>query len=105
VLWSWHEARLYRPGSFLGEGTSTKQRIRAVTRHPELAPEKVESAPRTRWIRLPDCMSLVATSAVHAIELPDPDDRHVVAAAIRAKAQVSYIHRKGSGSSAGGNLI
>lgn len=37
---------------------------------------------------LPDACVSGYESLVPAIELPDPDDRHVVAAAIRAKAQV-----------------
>jgi hypothetical protein len=37
---------------------------------------------------LPDACVSGYERLVPAIELPDPDDRHVVAAAIRAKAQV-----------------
>jgi len=36
---------------------------------------------------VPDCMVFGFEDLIEGIELPDPDDRHVLAAAIRAGAQ------------------
>ncbi|MEU6172866.1 PIN domain-containing protein [Streptantibioticus parmotrematis] len=54
---------------------------------PDLAPEKLA---RTRQLMLNsvrDCLITRYEPLIDAVELPDPDDRHVLAAAIRAKAQ------------------
>lgn len=55
----------------------------------DIAPEKLERrrAAMDRALSDDACVSGYER-LVPAIELPDPDDRHVVAAAIRAKAQV-----------------
>ncbi len=55
---------------------------------PNLALESLE---RTRILMneaVPDCLISGYQSLIPAIELPDPNDRHVLAAAIRAGAQV-----------------
>lgn len=51
----------------------------------------LESLERTRILMneaVPDCLISGYQSLIPAIELPDPNDRHVLAAAIRAGAQV-----------------
>ena len=53
-------------------------------------PEIAESLQRTRELMdraVPDCLVEGYEPFVEALDLPDPDDRHVLAAAIRAGAQ------------------
>jgi predicted nucleic acid-binding protein len=63
--------------------------IGAVLRsRPDLKPEQLE---RTRSLMnesIRDCLVTEYDSLIDALTLPDPDDRHVVAAAIRARADV-----------------
>ena len=86
VLLELAEARLYRP---IWSKDIHEEWIRAVTRtRPDIAPEKLERRRAAMDHALPDACVSGCERLVPAIELPDPDDRHVVAAAIRAKAQV-----------------
>lgn len=58
-----------------------------LTNRPELA----EQLPRTRELMnaaVSDCLVTGYAPLITALELPDPDDRHVLAAAVRASAQV-----------------
>lgn len=54
-------------------------------------PELEEQLARTRTLMdqaVPDCLITGHESLIHALELPDPNDRHVLAAAIRGGAQL-----------------
>ncbi len=55
---------------------------------PDLNPAKLERTRRLMRDAVPDCMVSGHTPLIDALKLPDPDDRHVLAAAIRARAQV-----------------
>lgn len=84
--WSSAEARLYRP---IWSKDIHEEWTRAVTRsRPDIAPEKLGRRRAAMDRALPDACVSGYQRLLPAIELPDPDDRHVVAAAIRAKAQV-----------------
>lgn len=84
VLLELAEARLYRP---IWSKDIHEEWIRAVTRsRPDIAPEKLERRRAAMDQALPDACVSGYQRLVPAIELPDPDDRHVVAAAIRAKS-------------------
>jgi predicted nucleic acid-binding protein len=54
---------------------------------PDLEPERLERTRRLMEVALPAAMVYEYESLIDAIDLPDVDDRHVVAAAIRAGAQ------------------
>jgi predicted nucleic acid-binding protein len=59
---------------------------------PDLDPQKLA---RTRDLMnkaVRDCLVSGYEPLLEAIELPDPDDRHVLAAAIKARAQVIVTH-------------
>lgn len=63
--------------------------IRSVLeRRPDLTRERLEVRRRAMDESIPDCLVTGYQSLVRGIELPDADDRHVVAAAIRARAAV-----------------
>jgi hypothetical protein len=54
---------------------------------PDLDPSKLA---RTRTLMnqaIPDCLVTGYEALIDSVKIPDPDDRHVVAAAIRAQAQ------------------
>ncbi len=54
-------------------------------------PELVDLLPRTREMMnaaVPDCLVTGYEALIDGLQLPDPDDRHVLAAAIRCGAQV-----------------
>lgn len=54
-------------------------------------PDLVDSLPKTRALMdkaVPDCLVMGYEDLIESLELPDPDDRHVVAAAIRCGAQI-----------------
>lgn len=56
--------------------------------NPELARERLDRT-RAKMIQaVPDCLVTGYEPLIHAIELPDEDDRHVVAAAVRCHAGV-----------------
>jgi predicted nucleic acid-binding protein len=86
VLLQLAEARLYRP---IWSKDIHAEWIRAVTRNrPDIAPEMLERRRAAMDEALPDACVEGYGRLIGALELPDPDDRHVLAAAIRARAQV-----------------
>lgn len=54
---------------------------------PDLDPVKLDRTRQLMCAAVPDCLVLGYEKLTAAIELPDPDDRHILAAAIRAGAQ------------------
>ncbi|MDX2052569.1 MAG: PIN domain-containing protein [Polyangiaceae bacterium] len=54
---------------------------------PELRPEALHRTRELMRQAVPDCMVCGFEALIEGIELPDPNDRHVLAAAIRAGAQ------------------
>lgn len=55
---------------------------------PDIDPAKLERL-RTLMINaVPDCLVEEYESIIEGLKLPDPDDRHVLAAAIKANAQM-----------------
>lgn len=86
VLLELAEARLYRP---IWSNDIHAEWIRAVTRkRPDIAPENLERRRAAMDEALPDACVGGYGRLIGALELPDPDDRHVLAVAIRARAQV-----------------
>ena len=86
VLLELAEARLYRP---IWSKDIHEEWIRAVVRNrPDIAPEQLEHRRAAMDRALPDACVNGYQRLIPVIDLPDPDDRHVLAAAIRAKAQV-----------------
>jgi predicted nucleic acid-binding protein len=86
VLLELAEARLYRP---IWSEDIHAEWIRAVRRtRPDIAPEKLARRRAAMDEALPDACVAGYGRLVGALELPDPGDRHVLAAAIRARAQV-----------------
>ncbi len=59
-----------------------------IANRPDLDEGKLERTRRLLCEAVPDCLIEGWEPLVDGLELPDPDDRHVVAAAIRAAAQV-----------------
>ncbi|MGH3727178.1 MAG: PIN domain-containing protein [Micromonosporaceae bacterium] len=57
-------------------------------KRPDLAPAKLDRTRQLMVAAVRDCMVTGHEPLIGALELPDPDDRHVVAAAIRARAQL-----------------
>ncbi|MEK9524685.1 PIN domain-containing protein [Streptomyces venezuelae] len=55
--------------------------------HPGIPPEKLARTRELMITAVRDCLVTRYEPLIAAVELPDPDDRHVLAAAIRAKAQ------------------
>lgn len=53
---------------------------------PDLTTEQLERTPRPDEPAVPDCLVTGHEKLIDKLTLPDPDDRHVLAAAIRAKA-------------------
>jgi predicted nucleic acid-binding protein len=58
------------------------------TNRPDLDAGRLERTRDAMKGAVRDCMILGYEPLIDAVQLPDPDDRHVLAAAIRAKAQV-----------------
>ncbi|MCA1221356.1 PIN domain-containing protein [Streptomyces sp. 8L] len=56
-------------------------------KNPALDPLKLDRTRELIMASVPDCLVKGYEPLVPALELPDPDDRHVLAAAVRAKAQ------------------
>jgi predicted nucleic acid-binding protein len=57
-------------------------------RNPDLDPAKLDRLKALMNDAVPDCLVWGYESLIDAVKLPDPDDRHVLAAALRAGAQV-----------------
>jgi len=55
---------------------------------PDLDPSRLKQTRELMNSAVRDCLVTGYESLISALDLPDPDDRHVVAAAIRARAQV-----------------
>lgn len=55
---------------------------------PDLAPEKLTRTRDLMCNAIRDCKVLNYEKLIPTLDLPDPDDRHVLAAAIRCRAQV-----------------
>jgi len=58
-----------------------------VRERPDLKPEALERTRRLMREAIPDCMVSGYENLIDGLTLPDPDDRHVLAAAIRSGAQ------------------
>lgn len=86
VLLELAELRLYRP---IWSVDIQEEWLRSAKRNlPDIAPEKLERRRAAMDEALPDACVGGYRSLIAVLELPDPDDRHVLAAAIRGKAQV-----------------
>ncbi|SFL40707.1 PIN domain-containing protein [Streptomyces pini] len=57
-------------------------------KRPDLDPVRLDRTREAMMRAVRDCMVKGYEPLIEALELPDPDDRHVLAAAIRAKAQL-----------------
>jgi predicted nucleic acid-binding protein len=57
-------------------------------RYPDVTPEKVTRLRELINAAVPDCLVTGHEPLIQGLKLPDPDDRHVLAAAIKAGAQV-----------------
>ena len=86
VLMELAEARMFRPVWTAEIHAEWLQSV-SVAR-PEIPREKLERRRDAMDTALPDACVSGYQKLVPSLELPDPDDRHVLAAAIRAKAQV-----------------
>lgn len=63
--------------------------MRSVLRdRPDLAPERLQRTRELMDSAVPDCLVTGHESLIEQLHLPDPDDRHVLAAAIRCQAGV-----------------
>jgi predicted nucleic acid-binding protein len=63
--------------------------IRSLLRErPDLKPEQLERTRTLMNAHVRDCLVGNYESLISSLSLPDPDDRHVLAAAIRARADV-----------------
>jgi hypothetical protein len=86
VLLELAEARLYRP---IWSADIHQEWIRAVrSTKPDFPPEKLERCRAARDEALPDACVGGYRKLIPSLDLPDAGDKHVLAAAIRAKAQV-----------------
>lgn len=86
VLLELAEARLYRP---IWSADIHAEWIRALKeKRPDLDPAKLKRRRAAMDEALPDACVSGYQRLTPSIDLPDADDRHVLAAAIRAKAQV-----------------
>lgn len=59
-----------------------------IQNRPDLRPENLDRTQRLMNAAVPDCLVTGFEPLVAGIDLPDPDDRHVVAAAIMTRANV-----------------
>jgi predicted nucleic acid-binding protein len=62
------------------------------TNRPDLDPARLDRTRDLMSRAVRDCRVTGYESLVEGLSLPDPDDRHVLAAAIRARAQVIVTH-------------
>lgn len=80
------EARMYRPA--WSEDIHAEWQRSVLAARPGIATEALERRRRAMDDAVPDACVAGYRSLIGGLTLPDPDDRHVLAAAIRAKAQV-----------------
>ena len=80
------EARLYRPA--WSEDIHAEWRRSVLRARPDIDPAALDRRRAAMDNALPDACVSGHALLIPALSLPDPDDRHVLAAAIRAKAQV-----------------
>ena len=59
-----------------------------LNRHPDLGPGNLERTRKLMCEAVPDCLTTGYHDLIEGLDLPDPDDRHVLAAAIRSGSQV-----------------
>ena len=63
--------------------------VASVLKHrPDLVPAQLDRTRQLMCDAVPGCLTTGYRSLIEGLELPDPEDRHVLAAAIRAGAQV-----------------
>lgn len=80
------EARLYRPA--WSEDIHAEWRRSVLRARPDIDPAALDRRRAAMDAALPDACVSGYAPLIPGLTLPDPDDRHVLAAAIRAKAQV-----------------
>jgi predicted nucleic acid-binding protein len=80
------DARLFRPAWSADIHAEWMRSVRAAK--PGIAPEKLERRRAAMDEALPDACVSGYENLIPVLVLPDADDRHVLAAAIRAKAEV-----------------
>lgn len=80
------DARLFRPAWSADIHAEWMRSVQAA--RPDIAPHKLERRRAAMDEALPDACVSGHEVLIPALTLPDPDDRHVLAAAIRAKAEV-----------------
>jgi len=86
VLLELAELRLYRP---IWSDDIQDEWLRAAKRnHPKISPEKLDRRRAAMDEALPDACIKGYRQLIDVLKLPDPNDRHVLAAAIRANAEV-----------------
>jgi hypothetical protein len=89
VLLELAEMRLFRP--IWSEEIHAEWMRNLRKNRPDIDPDKIERRRRLMDKALPDARVTgheMLMPALDGLDLPDPDDRHVIAAAIRGKAQV-----------------
>jgi PIN domain len=59
-----------------------------VKKYPDISQDKVDRLRQLMIDAVPDCLVRGHEPLIDILQLPDPDDRHVLAAAIKAGAQV-----------------
>ena len=59
-----------------------------LSRRPDLSRERLQRTRELMDRAVPDCLVTGFEELVESLDLPDPDDRHVLAAAVRAQAGV-----------------
>jgi predicted nucleic acid-binding protein len=83
--------RLGRTGLFAARWSETilDEMVESILRRrPDIEPARLARTRHLMCEAVPDCLVTGYERLIDGLELPDPDDRHVLAAAIRANAQV-----------------
>jgi predicted nucleic acid-binding protein len=62
---------------------------------PDLDPSRLDRTRTLMNAAVRDCLVTGYTPLIEALDLPDPDDRHVLAAAIRSRAQMIVTYNTG----------